>query len=374
MTITVMNAEGEIQEALTGVLPERPEIIADNVKRGLAKAAPAAEKPAPVTEPDGEAPARTEPEDDDDDGVPTFVKRYGLTKEQNEGVTEAFRKAVGKKNLLRKEAEAVAASHYTERLAADKRAEMAERMAEQLAEELARAKAAATPAVEEKPAPKPEDFKTTQEYNDAVIDWKVEQKFSKREADAAKEREERRQAEIRDQAAARIKAAKEAVPDFDEVIASNAEVIVPPHIGAYMQESPLMGEMLYHFGQHPEDLERLAAMPTRSWTDVQRLGVAIGKIEGMLKPFAPRAKANGEKPSVESNGAKPPTSKPNGAETPTTTAAMPSEPRAAAPVIQPLNSGSASQVEKPASKQSYGEARSAWEQKHGKDFSKRARH
>lgn len=374
MAVQVVNAEGELAMLQGKEAPVRPEIVADNARREAEKAEAKAdakgekgEKPEakvevkaePKVEPKGDAKAEDANGDDDDD-TPAFVKRFGLTEEQNKGVTETFRKEIGKKNLQRKEAEAFAAEQYNERRLAETRAEQLERENRRLQAMLEQGKPQA--AADDSEKPKREDFKSDEEHQDAVDNWRVDKKFREREAAEAKRREEERQQQVLNDCAAQVAKAREVIEDFDEVIGS-ADREVPPHIAAYMQESGMLPELGYHFAKHPDELDRLAKMPTRTALDLQRLGVAIGKIQSTLKPFAPAAKSDDDKPS-KTNGAKP-----------TETGHDPIQPRAAsAPVIRPLGSGSDSQVEKPASQRSYAEERALFEKKRKLNLTARQRH
>jgi hypothetical protein len=202
-----------------------------------------------------------------------------------------------------------------------------------------------------------------------LVDWRVDQKLKQRQAEEAKQRQEARQAEILEAARSRIEKARELIPDFVEVTEA-VDKIVPDYIAGYMQEAELFAELGYHFAKHPDVLDRLAKLSP------EKALVEVGKIESTLTPFGPAGEAatkvNGDKPSVSSNGAEP--SQAAQPSDPGTGTLTPSQTRAVAPVIQPLNVGSSSQVEKPVSKMTYDEAKRDWERKHRRDFSRRVRH
>lgn len=352
MTVTIMNAQGEIEALTTGKAPVRPEIEADN-NRG--------KKTEAKTEKPTEKPAEKPQEKQGDDETPEWVKRLGITPDQHKGITEVISKAINKKHGQAKEAEEFAEQVYNERVLAERRAEQLEREVNRLKAQQPQPK-----ADPEADKPKRENFQTDEAFRDAMDDWRVDQKFKEREAKEAKAREDARQQEILEAASARVAKAREVVPDYDEVV-DDVDAPVPNHIAAYMQESELFAELGYHFAKHPEDLKRLASMPARTYADLARVGVAIGKIESTLKPFSASAtaieKVNGDKPS--------PT---NGVQPSSDTGQAPSSARAAAPVIQPLNVGSDSQVEKPVGKMTYAEAKADWEKKHGRNLRLRQRH
>jgi hypothetical protein len=297
----------------------------------------------------------------------------GLTAEDRKGLTDKMQKTVGKKHRQMKEAEEFAADQYNQRRLAEARAAELERENAELKKgKQPPEPAKAAPADEGKP--KREAFQTEEAWRDAVDDWRVDQKFKAREAEEARKRQEAEGARIREVASARIAKAIELVPDYQEVT-EGADMEVPGPIAEYMQESELFAELGYHFAKHPEDLTRLSKMPMRTYGDVQRLGVAIAKIESTLTPFAPadgrgNAKADTLKPSTTSNGAKPSTE--TGSATPPGGGAGPSKPRAAAP-ITPLSSGGPS-VEKDPADMNIRETIVDWQKGKKVDLGRRRRH
>lgn len=210
----------------------------------------------------------------------------GLTPRQKRELTDKMRKAIGAKHRALKEAEEFAGDQYRERRLAEQRAERAER-------ELARTQAQSQPQTtqETDKPPARENFKSDQEYQDAVIDYRVDVKLKAKAAQDAQAQQASQQDAIRAQASARIAAAIEAVPDFTEVTEA-ADIEVPPYIAGYMQESELFAELGYHFAKNPEILERLAKLsPAKAL-------VEVGKLETTLKPFSKTQAAQGEKPAA----------------------------------------------------------------------------
>lgn len=247
-------------------------------------------KTAPDTKvaPDAKVEATASPEAEDD-----VEGEDGITPRQKRELTEKMRKAIGAKHRALKEAEEFAGDQYRERRLAEQRAERAER-------ELARAQAQSKPEVrDETQAPSRANFQTDQEYQDALIDYRVDQKLKAKESAGEIKRQEAHFEQIRSQASARIAAAIEAVPDFAEVTEA-ADVEVPPYIAGYMQESELFAELGYHFAKNPDVLERLSKLsPAKAL-------VEVGKLETTLKPFTSEpANPNGHDKSAEKPAAKP---------------------------------------------------------------------
>ena len=211
------------------------------------------------------------------------------------------------------------------------------------------------PVVEAK-APERKDFETDEAYEEAKVDYRVDQRWKAKQAEEAQAREAARQAEVVAHAAARIERAIELVPDFKEVTES-VDMVVPPYIAGYMQESDMFAELVYHFAQHPDLLEKLAKMsPPRAL-------VEVGKIESTLSPFASAKATNGAKPSQET-----------APEPSTETGTAPSQPRDKAPIIRPLSAGSGAQVERSETDMTGSQVITAWQRKHGVKLTARKRH
>jgi hypothetical protein len=167
-----------------------------------------------------------------------------------------------------------------------------------------------------------------------------------------------KQAEILAHARARIEKAIELQPDFKEVTEA-VDWPTPPAVANYMQESPLFAEIGYYLAKHPQSRELLDSL---HWT---RQLVEIGKIESKLQPFSD--KSSGKEPTdaapASTNGT-----------TPSTDNGSTPSPRASAPVIKPLGSGGASQVEKPVTEMTVKEHINDWSKKRHVNFNRRARH
>ncbi len=345
MTVTVVDNTGLVESVRTGKIPV-PEGIAEDNARQAAKREPKGERPESKEPPKPLAHGADDPDD--------LEGEDGITPRQKREFTKAMLATIAKKHRAQREAEELATSEYN-------RGRMAEERAEGLAQELARLKAEAKPAVatpEAPTIPKRADFENDDAYQEALIDYRVEQKLAKQQAEAAERAEKERQEQVIAQARQRIATAIELVPDFVEVTES-VTTPVPAVVAGYLQESELFAELGYHFAKHPEVLERLSSLtPARAL-------VEVGKIESMLRPFA--AVDTGAK--VE-NGVEP--SRKNGAEPSAETGSSPSKPRS--PVIRPLVEASAAQVEKPEEEMRSRELITSWQKKHGVQLLARKRH
>lgn len=288
--------------------------------------------PATETKTPEEPPKTAEPLDD------TTEDENGLTALQRAELTKKHQRAIGRKHAQLKEAEALARTEYEGRRSAEERVETLQKELDDLKKAAEKAK--------EPIRPKRDSFETQEAYEDALLAYGREIDKLENAKKAETERETQRRAHqeaVTKTAGERISRAREMVSDYDEVVGA-ANMIVPDHIAEYMQESELFAELGYHFAQHPEDLERLAKLPCRTYADVQRLGVAIAKIEGKIKPFSETHKAtektsNGTQPNSTDGTPKTETSEAK----PNPTASAPS--KRPAPVITPLPTGSGSGTE-----------------------------
>lgn len=289
---------------------------------------PDPEKPVAVAE---KPTTETEKPDDSED-------ENGLTAAERAELTIKHQRAIGRKHAKLKEAEERAETETSGRRAAEERAEELRKELEDFKKSIEKAK--------EPVRPKRESFDTQEAYDEALLTYgRALDKFEGEKKTAAEraQQEKARQDAVAKAANDCIARARELVPDFD-VVLSDADMNVPPHISSYMQESELFGELAYYFAQNPEELERLAKLPVRSYRDVARLGVEFDKIESKLQPFSAvkseKTASNGTQPSATDTGE----SKTTASETkPTTTATAPS--KRPAPVITPLPTGSGSGTE-----------------------------
>lgn len=255
----------------------------------------------------------------------TDKKAGGELDEGDASLPEAVRQAIGKKHRLMKEAEEFARSEFRQRTAAEERAA-------RLQSELDALKTKSGPSTTTEPPkePKPEDFKTVAEYTDALVNFRVEQRFqsdaAKRESEAAAEVEAERQRQFGE----RMAKIREEHVDFDDVLKSLAGTDldrVHKDVVEAIQESEHGPRLLYHFGKNPDVLSRLRKLSPKAFIR------EIGKLEAKWESAAP---AQSSEPS----------------KTPTLTevAATPTTPpavsRAPAP-ITPLPSGVAPVAVKP---------------------------
>lgn len=133
--------------------------------------------------------------------------------------------------------------------------------------------------------PRLEDFGSYDAFNEALTDWKVDQKLKAREQ-AHTQEQRQRQAQTQDQQRKErfmesSDAAREKYDDFDEV-AFGDEVKVTKAMAVIIAESDNPGEMAYFLGKNPSEASRIAKLSP------EKAALELGKLEA--KMAAPPAK------------------------------------------------------------------------------------
>jgi hypothetical protein len=149
--------------------------------------------------------------------------------------------------------------------------------------------------VEENVKPSPSQFNDAFEYAEALAEWSAEQAILNREkAEAERKEQEQRQSVIKSWNE-RLETVKADLPDYDEMIASAADISVSDAIRDAMLESEQGPRILYHLAENPELAEKLNSM-----SQVSALR-EIGKLEAKFeaKDTKEEAKTEAEtKPSI----------------------------------------------------------------------------
>ncbi|WP_232071716.1 hypothetical protein [Paraburkholderia pallida] len=190
------------------------------------------------------------------------------------------------------------------------------------------------------PDPKPQraQFVSDDDYQEALTDWKVDQKLAERQRDEQQARINAAQQQLSDNWNRRLEVAKTELTDFDDVV-GKSEVDLPNHIYVAVVESDIGPQIAYYLAQNPDEARLLKGM---SPTAALRM---LGKLEDRLaaeKEAPAAAKKEEPKPAAKAATAAPEKSK-------------------APPPIDPLSDAS-SPVEKPAAQMTYQEYKAMREQ------------
>lgn len=178
-------------------------------------------------------------------------------------------------------------SELTEqRKAAEARAEAAERKAAELEAKLN------PPKQKTEDGPKRDQFASDEEFQQALVDHRVDQKLREKEAKEA----EAKQNEQREKTIKGFKSRQDAfvkeTPDYAEKLEA-AEVVVSNEVRDMIVESDFGPQILYHFANNPEEAERIRDMTAAG------AARAFGKLEARFEnEKAPQgaSKSESEKP------------------------------------------------------------------------------
>jgi hypothetical protein len=362
MAVVVENSADQIEAMRNGgVFPVPAEVKADNeaqaAKKSTKTEVPKVEDKPKVETIEEQAQKEVAALDD-------VEGEDGLTPRQKREFTKAMQATIGKKHRMQKEAEEFAQEQYKE-------AKLAESRAAKLEADLAALKEQLKPPAAEIKEPVRADFKDDQTYWDAMVDFRVDKKLRASQAAQAQVEQERFIQEESQHAQAKMDRGLEQGPeDFKEVY-EGADMVLPNYVLEAIKTSDLMPELVYFLGSNPDRADKLRAMTdgcppgsARYARAAQRQLVELGKIESTLKPFSKeKADPDGEKPKPETAAKAEP-------ETGTT----PSKPRVQAPIIKPLNAGSAAQVKQDDASMTTSQTITAWQKKHGVVLTARKRH
>jgi len=155
--------------------------------------------------------------------------------------------------------------------------------------------------------PKLQDFSTLEAYQEALTDWKLDQREAKRKADDRQAAALAEAQRIQTAWSSSEQAARAAHPDYDEVLQSVAAPTGPGVEAATqaMREDEAGPEVLYHLATHREEMERIAAMqPIAAIKAIGRLAAMFAepppvpngkpKVSSAPKPPAPMSRQTGQ--------------------------------------------------------------------------------
>ena len=154
-------------------------------------------------------------------------------------------------------------------------------------------------AVEEEP--QPHQFSDAFEYAKALTDYRVEARLAQEKAAQEEARVQIERQKVYDEWSKRVVAAKAELPDFDLMVQSASDVVIPDHIRDAILESDVGPRVLYHFAENPEVVKSLAGMtPIRA---LREIGKLEAKFEAKAeKPVVARSKAPEPIQPIRANG------------------------------------------------------------------------
>lgn len=154
--------------------------------------------------------------------------------------------------------------------------------------------------VEENVKPQPSQFNDAFEYAEALAEWSAEQAILNREKAEAERKEQESRQKMAESWKQREAAIKADLPDYDEMIASAADVQVSDVIRDAIIESDVGPRILYHLAENPELVETLnTSSPIKALREIGKLEAKFeanetpkeAKTEAETKPSIARSKA-----------------------------------------------------------------------------------
>ncbi|CAB5212780.1 hypothetical protein UFOVP188_53 [uncultured Caudovirales phage] len=146
-----------------------------------------------------------------------------------------------------------------------------------------------TPDVEQEP--KPEQFSDMYEYNQALIDYRVDQRLAQEKQKEAQAKANAERDKMLNVWSDRVKAAKAELPDFENMVGS-ADVVVSNEVRDAIFESDVGPRILYHLAENPEIATELQGMTlTAALRKIGKLEAQFEKIEPLSKPVVGKSKA-----------------------------------------------------------------------------------
>ncbi|HKE24978.1 MAG TPA: hypothetical protein VKB88_21600 [Bryobacteraceae bacterium] len=146
--------------------------------------------------------------------------------------------------------------------------------------------------------PKLHDFPTLEAYQEALTDWKLDQREAQKKAEAIQAEARTAEEKLQTEWSSKTEAARGNHPDYDEVVQATPYPVGPGVMPARqaLLEDEAGAEILYHLATHPDELQRIAQMQPVS---------AIREIGKLSAMFAQTSTAGNPKPKV-SGAPKPP--------------------------------------------------------------------
>jgi hypothetical protein len=137
------------------------------------------------------------------------------------------------------------------------------------------------PKKEETPPPdrpNEEDFDTYEEYQEALLDWKVDRKIEEDRRNRETETEKNRGIEqAQEKFAEDVQKGREKYNDFEVVAFDPTNTAMTPMVAEIVRESEMMPDLAYYFGKNRNELAVISRM-----TPI-RAAAEIGKVEAKLQ-------------------------------------------------------------------------------------------
>ena len=127
-----------------------------------------------------------------------------------------------------------------------------------------------------------ENYQSDAEFNEALVDWRVEQKLSTVKQEM--EQSQRQNAVLNDWQK-KVAGAKETYEDYDDVLATADDIQLTGPVQEAIMDSEYGPDIAYYMARHPEDAMRIVNLsPTAAVREIGRIEAVIGMEEKGKKP------------------------------------------------------------------------------------------
>lgn len=151
--------------------------------------------------------------------------------------------------------------------------------------------------------PQPHQFTDAFEYAKALTDYRVEHMLAQEKANQAQAAAQAERQQVINQWTKKVDAAKAELPDFDEMVQSAGDVVIPDHVRDAMMESDVGPKLLYHFAENPDLARSIAAMPPiKALREIGKLEAKLEAPKQAEKPPVARSKAPEPIQPIRANG------------------------------------------------------------------------
>jgi len=154
-------------------------------------------------------------------------------------------------------------------------------------------------------APRQEDFESYEQYDEALFDWRYQQRVTKERADISRQQDERMASEQQERARAWAETGKDKYPDFASVALRepwDGGPLITQFMAGAIQDSEVGHDLAYYLGHNLKEAARIAKLtPIAQVREIGRLEFKVQspKQRETTKAPAPTAPVGGkENPSV----------------------------------------------------------------------------
>lgn len=139
---------------------------------------------------------------------------------------------------------------------------------------------AAAPEPQASNRPLPENFRTTEEYVEAVAEWKADQrleaKLNERETKGREARQQEFMAGVERTFREREDKASVAYPDYDAVVYQNPALVVTDPMGLAIKQADNGPDIAHHLGKNPQESQRIARLhPLAQAMEIGKIGARL---------------------------------------------------------------------------------------------------